>query len=35
MSLNSPTDTTDVVIQRRNVEGGGRDALFTNTCTAC
>ncbi len=31
MSLNSPTDTTDVVIQRRNVEGGGRDALFTNT----
>lgn len=31
MSLFAPGDTTDVVIQRRNVEGGGRNALFTNT----
>ena len=31
MSLFAPGDSTDVVIQRRNVEGGGRDALFTNT----
>lgn len=31
LSLNNPGDSTDVVIQRRNVEGGGRDALFSNT----
>ena len=31
MSLFAPGDETDVVIQRRNVEGGGRNALFTNT----
>ena len=31
MSLLKPGDSTDVVIQRRNVEGGGRDALFSNT----
>jgi iron complex outermembrane recepter protein len=31
MSLLKPGDSTDVVIQRRNVEGGGRDSLFSNT----
>jgi outer membrane cobalamin receptor len=31
LSLFKPGDNTDVVIQRRNVEGGGRDALFSNT----
>lgn len=30
-SLFAPGDNTDIVIQRRNVEGGGRDALFSNT----
>lgn len=30
-SLNAPGDETDVVIQRRNVEGGGRVAFFSNT----
>lgn len=29
--LNSPTDTTDVIVQRRNVEGGGRASEFRNT----
>jgi outer membrane receptor protein involved in Fe transport len=31
LGLVAPTDTTDVVIQRRNVEGGGRVAFFSNT----
>jgi iron complex outermembrane receptor protein len=31
LGLASPTDSTDVVIQRRNVEGGGRDSVFQNT----
>lgn len=30
-SLFAPGDETDVVVQRRNVEGGGRVALFNNT----
>lgn len=29
--LNSPTATTDVIVQRRNVEGGGRASEFRNT----
>ena len=31
LGLVKPGDTTDVVIQRRNVEGGGRDSVFSNT----
>ena len=31
LGLTSPTSSTDVVIQRRNVEGGGRDSVFQNT----
>ncbi|MCG2585904.1 TonB-dependent receptor domain-containing protein [Massilia sp. TS11] len=31
LGLNKAGDSTDVVIQRRNVEGGGRVADFTNT----
>jgi outer membrane receptor protein involved in Fe transport len=31
LGLVNPTDSTDVVIQRRNVEGGGRDSVFQNT----
>jgi iron complex outermembrane receptor protein len=31
LSLNAPGDTTDVIIQRRNVEGGGRVSSFGNT----
>ena len=31
LSLNAPGDATDVVIQRRNVEGGGRESEFNNT----
>ncbi len=30
-SLNAPGDETDIVINRRNVEGGGRDSFFNNT----
>jgi len=31
LSLNKAGDTTDVVIQRRNIEGGGRQSEFRNT----
>lgn len=31
LGLLKPTDSTDVVVQRRNVEGGGRDSVFQNT----
>jgi outer membrane receptor protein involved in Fe transport len=31
LGLSKPTDSTDVVIQRRNVEGGGRDSVYQNT----
>lgn len=31
LGLTSPTSSTDVVVQRRNVEGGGRRSEFRNT----
>jgi iron complex outermembrane recepter protein len=31
LGLIAPTDTQDVVVQRRNVEGGGRQSSFRNT----
>jgi iron complex outermembrane recepter protein len=31
LDLVNPTDTTEVVVQRRNVEGGGRASEFRNT----
>jgi outer membrane receptor protein involved in Fe transport len=31
LGLVKPTDSADVVVQRRNVEGGGRDSIFQNT----
>jgi outer membrane receptor protein involved in Fe transport len=31
LGLVNPTDSTDIVVQRRNVEGGGRDSVFQNT----
>ena len=31
LDLNAPGDSTDIVLQRRNVEGGGRQSEFRNT----
>ena len=31
LDLNAPGDKTDIVLQRRNVEGGGRQSEFRNT----
>jgi outer membrane receptor protein involved in Fe transport len=31
LGLVNPTDSTDVVVQRRNVEGGGRVSMYQNT----
>jgi iron complex outermembrane recepter protein len=31
LGLNAPGDSTDIVLQRRNVEGGGRQSEFRNT----